>query len=188
MGRTGTRKPPRQKKRRSTLTPVWLITAVFSGLMVYVVVTKADQIKEVHVAGTGIVFRGKSAANTLTPDEQRERSRQVEAAIEEKVREAAPATTPPPVDLSGTWTTPEGTASWAVSLENGLFVFREANAAAPGIVTAAGYGPFDGRTWSPQFQTMLGVPGTASLTLSDDGALEGDIVVGGERFSLVLRR
>jgi hypothetical protein len=72
----------------------------------------------------------------------------VEAAIEDKVREAASAPAPV-VDLSGTWTTQDGASMWSVT---------------------------------------LGVAGTGLLALSDDVALDGEVTVGGDRFSVAFRR
>ena len=34
-----------------------------------------------------------------------------------------------------------------MTVENGYPIFREQNAAAPGVVSAVGYGGFDGHTW-----------------------------------------
>lgn len=160
------------------------------ALASYVVVKRIDDVRAIHFAGSGITFRGKSSANTLSPDEQRDRSRHVEESLEENVH-ATPAPQEqeaPPVDLSGTWTTLDGMTSWLVSFENGLFVFREQSPAAPGVVSAAGYGTFDGHTWSVQFQTILGTAGTASLELSGDGGLDGEVSVDGNRFQLMLQR
>src|SRR5262249_43010130 len=99
--------------------------------------------------------------------------------------EAAPATA---VDLTGTWTMLDGTATWTVTIENGYLIFREQNAAAPGVVSAVGYGSFDGRTWSLQVQTIVGTTRTATLELQADGTLRGEADVAGARFLFALRR
>jgi hypothetical protein len=69
-----------------------------------------------------------------------------------------------------------------VTVENGYLIFREQNAAAPGVVSAVGYGGFDGRTWSLQVQTIVGTAGTASLELQGDDTLRGEADVAGARF------
>ena len=174
------------------LTPVWLLTIVFCGLLIYIVVKKVDDISEVKVEGTGgIVFHGSAAP--LPPSEQHERSREIEARIETYVRNASTSQPPrdptPELDLSGMWMTVDGTATWMVLRENGLFVFRESTMAMPGIIATVGYGQLDGRTWSLQFQSIIGISGTASLHLQDDGTLSGEAIpVGGRNFPLMLRR
>ena len=82
----------------------------------------------------------------------------------------------------------DGTATWAVTVENGYLIFREQNAAAPGVVSAVGYGGFDGRVWSLQVQTIVGTTGTATLELQADGTLQGEADIAGARFTLALRR
>jgi hypothetical protein len=178
----------RSGRQRSRLTPWWLIAVVACGLVSYVVVKRSDEISELRFAGSGIAFRGSATTKTLPAEEQQARARDVVEHIEAQVREAPPAAEPSAVDLTGNWTTSDGVVTWAVSLENGLFVFREQNAAAPGVVSAAGYGSFDGQTWSLQFQTIFGAAGTASLRLLDEGVLEGEASVAGARFSLSLHR
>lgn len=170
------------------VTPTWLVTIVCCGLLIYVVVKKLDDISEVKVEGSGIAFRGRASPSELPITEQRARSRQVVDQIETEVREA-PSQAPPRSDLSGTWITFDGTSRWAVSLENGQLVFREQQLVAPGVVSAAGYGTFDGHTWSLQFQSILGITGTASLDLHDDGSLRGQATTAvGISFPLALRR
>jgi hypothetical protein len=173
---------------RSRFTPVWLISIVFCFLLVYVVVKNADRVSGVNVAGSGITFRGKSSPDTLPLAEQKQRSQQIQEQVETEVREASPSQAVSPVDLTGTWTTLDGAVSWTITIENGLVVFREQYASAPGVISAVGYGPFDGHSWSPQFQTVLGGVGTASLNLEDDRTLSGQAIISGTRFSLILRR
>ena len=106
------------------------------------------------------------------------------------MHEAAPPETAPAtaVDLTGTWMLLDGRATWTVTVENGYLIFREQNTAAPGVVSAVGYGGFDGHTWSLQVQTIAGTTGTAALELQADGTLRGEAEVAGERFLLALRR
>jgi hypothetical protein len=126
---------------------------------------------------------------TVPPDERKQRSQQIEAKVESDVREAAPAeAAPSAADLTGTWMLLDGTASWTVTVENGYLIFREQNTAAPGVVSAVGYGSFDGHTWSLQAQTIVGTTGTATLGLQADGTLQGEADVAGTRFLLALRR
>lgn len=101
---------------------------------------------------------------------------------------AAPEPPPSPVDLTGTWTTPDGRASWTVTIENGYLVMREQYPASPNVITAVGCGSFDGHTWSLQLRNILGATGTASLILEDDDTLQGEVVLGAQQFLLVLRR
>src|SRR5215831_9527072 len=170
------RKQQHRVDSSSWVTPGRIVALVLCILLGYVVVTRRDDIKEIKVAGTGIAFRGKSSSRTLAPEEQKQHSQQIEAKVEEDVREAAPPQAPLPsaVDLTGTWTMIDGTATWTVTVENGYLIFREQNAAAPGVVSAVGYGRFDGRTWSLQVQTIVGTAGTASLELQADGTLRGE--------------
>src|SRR4051812_32301250 len=120
----------------------------------------------------------------LTPAEQRERSREVEQNVEAKVHDAAASQPEPQVveepaaalDLRGSWTSTDGAVTWVVSFERGYFVFREYRAGMqPGVVTAAGYGILDGRTWSVQLQDVTGHAASAVLTLQDDQALTGAV-------------
>jgi hypothetical protein len=177
-------------ERRSWVTPGLIIAVTVCVLVGYVVVKRSDDISEVHAAGVGIAFRGSSSPRALSPDEQKQRSQQIEAKVEEHVREAAPPEPPPATaaDLTGTWMLLDGTATWTVTVENGYLVFREQNAAAPGTVSAVGYGGFDGHTWSLQVQTIVGTTGTAALELQTDGTLRGEAEVAGERFLLAMRR
>jgi hypothetical protein len=161
------------------------------ALMTYLVVTRHDDISELKVAGAGIAFRGNSSPRALPPpEEQRGRSRQIEANVEEEIRDApAPsAETTTAVELTGTWTMLDDSATWTITIESGYLVFREQNTAAPGIISAVGFGSFDGRTWSLQVQTIVGTTGTAALNLQDDGTLQGEANVGGVQFQLALRR
>lgn len=178
------------EQRRSWVTPRTIIAVAVCILVGYVVVKRSDDIKEVKAAGFGIAFRDRSSPRALTPDEQRLRSQQIEAKVEQELRDASPAAPPPPtaVDLTGTWTLINGTATWTVTVENGYLVFREQNTAAPGIVSATGYGSFDGRTWSLDVQTIVGTSGTATLELQADGALRGEAEIAGVRFLLALQR
>lgn len=176
------------------LTPVWVVTIVFCVLLVYVVVKKVDDIREVKIAEAGgIVFGGSTSPVSLPLDVQRERSRQIEQKVEEEIHNA-PAPLPVPVretpaaDLSGMWTTFDGTARWMVSRENNLYAFREESLAIPGVISAAGYGTFDGRTWSLQFETIIGAGGTASIHLQDDGTLRGEAAANGNHFPVSLHR
>lgn len=185
------RKPqPKQVERSSWVTPGVIIAVVVAIAIGYVIVKRSDDVSGVHAAGFGIAFRDSSSPRALPPDEQKQRSQQIEARVEEDVREAAPAEALPPtaVDLTGTWTLLDGTASWTVTVENGYLIFREQNAAAPGVVSAVGYGNFDGHTWSLQVQTIVGTTGTATLELQADGTLRGNAEVAGTRFLLALRR
>jgi hypothetical protein len=93
----------------------------------------------------------------------KQRSQQIEAKVEEDVREAAPPPARPSsaADLTGTWMMIDGTAMWTVTVENGYLIFREQNTAAPGVVSAVGYGSFDGHTWWLQVQTIVGETGSA---------------------------
>lgn len=176
------------ERPKARLTPIWLVTIVFCVLLIYVVVKKVDDVSEVKFQGSGIAFRAKSPS-TLAPDDQRQRAQQIQAKLEAQVRNASPSEAPPsPVDLTGTWTTFDGRVTWTLTIENGYLVLREQNASAPGVVSAVGYGTFDGRTWSPQFQTIFGEAGTATLNLEDDDILRGEAIVSGNRFSLALRR
>jgi len=170
------------------VTPTWLVTIVCCGLLIYVVVKKLDDISEVKIEGSGIAFRGSASPSDLLSPAQRERSRKVENRIEAEVREA-PSQAPPRTDLSGAWITFDGASRWTVSLENGQLMFREQQLVAPGVVSAAGYGTFDGHTWSLQFESILGINGTASLVLHDDGTLRGQATTAvGVSFALALRR
>jgi hypothetical protein len=186
------RGPKRQPKRvgtRSWAAPRTIIAVAICAVVGYVVVKRSDDISELKVAGAGVAFQGKSSPNTLRPEEQRQRSQQIEAKVEEDVREAAPVEPQPTaVDLTGTWMTLDGRATWTVMVENGYLVFREQNAAAPGVVSAVGYGAFDGRTWSLQVQTIVGSTGTARLELQEDGTLRGEAEIGGTRFLMAFRR
>ena len=192
VGRGGRARKGRQVSEeapaRSRFTPIWLISIVFCGLLVYVVVKNADRVSGVNVAGSGITFRGKSSPDTLPRAEQEQRSQKIQEQVETEVREASPSQTVSPIDLTGTWTTPDGAVSWTITIENGFVVFREQYSTAPGVISAVGYGPFDGHTWSPQFQTVLGGTGTASLNLEDERTLSGQAIISGTRFSLILRR
>jgi hypothetical protein len=176
------------ERPRARLTPLWLVAIVFCVLMVYVVYKNVDRVREVKVpGGGGIAFWDKSSKTLTTDDLQR--SPQIVANFEAQVRNASPAETPPsPVDLTGTWTTFDGRVTWTLTIENGYLVFREQNASAPGVVSAVGYGTFDGHTWSSQFQTIFQEVGTAILSLEDDDTLRGEAIVAGKRFSLGLRR
>jgi hypothetical protein len=180
----------KQVERRTWITPGVVIAVAICIMIGYVVVTRRDEISEINVAGTGIAFRGSSSPRALPLDEQRKRSQQIEAEVEEEVREATPPAAAPPtaVDLTGTWALFDGTATWTVTVENGYLVFREQNTAAPGVVSAVGYGGFDGHTWSLEVQTIVGTTGTAKLELQADGTLSGDADVAGTRFLLALRR
>jgi hypothetical protein len=186
----GRKQQSKPVERSSWVTPASIVAVTICVLIGYVVVKRSDEISEVKVAGTGIAFRGSSSPRALPPDEQRQRSQRIEAKIEEDVREAAPPEPPPPtaVDLTGTWTLLDGTATWTVTVENGYLVFREQNAAAPGVVSAIGYGSFDGNTWSLQVQTIVGTTGTATLEIQADGSLRGEADIAGTRFLLALRR
>lgn len=192
VGRGGRARKGRQisgeAPARSRFTPAWLISIVSCLLVGYVVVKNADRVSGVNIAGSGITFRGKSSPDTLPLAEQKQRSQQIQEQVEAEVSEASPLQTVSPVDLTGTWTTPDGAVSWTITIENGFVVFREQYATAPGVITAVGYGPFDGHTWSPRFQTVLGGAGTASLNLEDNGTLSGQAIISGTRFSLILRR
>lgn len=173
---------------RGRLSPAWIVPLVLCGLVAYLVVRRADEVKEVKIAGNSITFRDNSSASALPREEQRERSRKIEQVVEQDVRETTATPVPSAVDLTDTWTMPDGGATWTVSLENGFYVFRERSAAAPDVVSAVGYGAFDGNNWNVQFQTILGASGEATLALEDERTLRGDAVVDGDRFAIELHR
>jgi hypothetical protein len=166
------------------------------ALAAFVVVSRASEVTEVRLpGGGGITFGRGSAPEKLTLTEQRERSREVEEKIKAEVQEASPShaddpgARPTSINLSGTWTSSDGSVRWLVSPENEFFVFRETRVSAPpDVITAAGYGEFDGGTWSIQFQDAYGVTGTASLMLRDNNTLAGDVVAYGQQYALALRR
>jgi hypothetical protein len=176
---------------KSGISPKWIVTLVGCGLVAYIVIKKVDDISEVKAAGAGITFRGSASPSSLPPEQQRELSRQIQAKIEADLQQAANAEPEPstsPVDLTGTWTTPDGRASWTVTIENGYVAMREQYPESPNVITAVGYGSFDGHTWSLRLQNIFGATGTASLSLEDDDTLRGGVVLGAQRFLLVLRR
>jgi hypothetical protein len=186
-----------KKRRRSArppgrvhwVSPFWVVALVFSGLMIYVVVKKVDHISELRVPGSGIAFRGSASESPPPPEEQRQRAQAIEAEVKQQIRSAAaPAPLPNAVDLTGMWTMADGTAAWSITVENGYLVFREQNTAAPGVVSAVGYGGFDGHTWTVSVRTIGGTAGTASLDLQDDGTLQGEASIDGYQFPLALRR
>jgi hypothetical protein len=169
------------------LAPSWVMVLVCCGLLSYVVVNRQDD-SDVKGAGCGIACRVKASPGKLPLAEQRERSRQVVNQVESAVRRA-PAQMAPAADLGGTWVTFDKATRWTISPRNGVFVFREQPLAVPDVVTAAGYGALDGRTWSVQFESILGISGTAALELQDDGTLRGQATpVIGISFPLALRR
>jgi hypothetical protein len=188
--RRGRKQQSKRVERRSRVTPALIITVTACALIGYVVVKRSDDVSEVRAAGFGIAFRGSSSPRALPPEEQTQRSQQIEAKLEDHVREAAPPEPLPPTaaDLTGTWMLLDGTATWTVTVENGYLIFREQNTAAPGVVSAVGYGSFDGHTWSLQVQTIVGSTGIATLELHGDSMLRGEAEVAGERFLVALRR
>lgn len=181
------RQARRSKSDGSWLKRLSLPTLVVCALAIYVVVKNVDRVKEVHALGVGLTFQDKSP-DVLPAAEQRERSHTISKKLEADVQKAPAPQLNTAVDLTGTWTTPDDAVSWTITIENGFVVFREQYAATPGIVSAVGYGPFDGHTWSPRFETILGATGAASLTLAEDGTLNGEATIAGDRFSLTLQR
>lgn len=145
----------------------------------------------------GVGFTIGADQRKLTPAEQLERSREVEQRVEAKVHEAS-ASRPEQqvaeepaagIDLRGSWTSTDGTVTWVVSFERGYFVVREYRAGMqPDVVAAAGYGVFDGHTWTVQLQDFAGNPVQAVLTLQGDQALAGVVDAYGRRYQLELQR
>lgn len=191
MARPRKKRLPAAPEPKSGISPKWIVTLVGCGLLIFIVIKKVDSISEVKAAGAGITFRGSASPSTLPPEQQRELSRQVQAKVEADLQQTAKDSPEPPpssVDLTGTWTTPDGRASWTVTVENGYLVMREQYPASPNVITAVGYGSFDGHTWSLRLQNIFGATGTASLNLEDEDTLRGEVVLGAQRFLLVLRR
>lgn len=187
------KKPLPVPEPKRGISPKWIATIVGCALLIYIVVRKIDDIREVKAAGASITFGSNAPPPSMPPEQQRELSEQIQAKVEAALQQAAktePAPEPPPspVDLTGTWTTPDGGAIWTITIENGYLVTREQYPANSNVVTAVGYGSFNGKTWSLRIQNIFGASGTAVLDLEDDGTLEGEVVLGGQRFLLVLRR
>lgn len=129
---------------------------------------------------------------SLHPEQQQARQRSIEQSVEAKVREAPPpavSTSPRSgVDLTGTWTSVDGSVTWSVASENGQLVYNEQRRSMPGWVTAVGYGPFDGHVWTATFQDLNRHSGAVRLTMVDDRTLSGVIEAYGRRFDLELER
>lgn len=187
--RQSTKRQKQNAEGRSWVTPGMLIAVTACVLLAYIVVKRGNEISNVSAAGIGIAFRSSSAPQALSPEEKKQRSQQIEAKVEESVREAAPAESgATAVEMTGTWRLVDGTATWTVTIENGYLIFREQNTAAPGVISAVGYGNFDGRTWALRVQTIVGTTGTATLEVQADGTLQGEAEIAGEQFSLSLQR
>jgi len=187
------KKPQPVPEAQRGISPKWVGTLVGCALLIYIVVRKIDDIREVKAAGASITFGSNAPPPSMPPDQQRELSEQIQARVEAALRQAAktesaPEPPPSPVDLTGTWTTPDGGAIWTITIENGYLVTREQYPANSNVVTAVGYGSFNGKTWSLQIQNIFGASGTAALDLEDDDTLKGEVVLDGQRFLLVLRR
>jgi len=193
MARSRKKPLPAPEPKRG-ISPKWIPPLVGCALVIYIVTVKFDDIHEVKAAGVSITFGRSTSPPSMPPDQQqRELSEQIQSKVEAALQQAAktePAAEPPPspVDLTGRWTTPDGGAIWTVTIENGYLVTREQYPANSNVVTAVGYGLFNGKTWSLRIQNIFGVTGTAVLDLEDEGTLEGEVVLDGQRFSLVLRR
>jgi hypothetical protein len=168
--------------------PGGLVALALVAVVAYLVVKRADDVKEVKVAGYGIVFRDQSSSGSRPPEEKRVLARQVQQAVEQELQQEAPTPVRTDVDLTGTWTMPGTDAIWTVSRENGFVVFRETATSAPDVVGAMGYGAFDGQTWTVQFHTIEETEGAAVLALVDDRTLRGEATVGDERFAIELQR
>lgn len=134
-------------------------------------------------------------SSSLSPEQQQARRQSVEQSVEAKVREAPPAEAAASstnaarlADLTGTWTSIDGSVTWSVTSENGQLVYNEQRPSVPGWITAAGYGPFDGHVWTATFQDLNHRAGAVRLTLVDGHTLSGVIEAYGRQFALELER
>jgi hypothetical protein len=131
--------------------------------------------------------------SSLSPEQQQARGRSIEQSVEAKVREAQPVEEVPAsspsaaqlADLTGTWTSIDGSVTWSVASENGQLVYNEQRR---GWITAAGYGPFDGHVWAATFQDLNRRTGAVRLTLVDEHTLSGVVEAYGRKFDLELER
>lgn len=175
-------------KSASHVRSIAIAVVGFLLLAGYVVVRNADRVRDVTFpGGGGIAFHDRAEAPPLA--EQHERAAQLQSKVVEAVQ-AAPAVAPAPSasELTGVWQTPDGAATWTVTVENGYLVFREMSVAAPGVVAAIGYGAFHATVWDLKLETMLGESGEASLVLEPDGSLQGEAIIDGERVAIRMVR
>jgi hypothetical protein len=165
-----------------------LAALALAGVVGYLVLKRGDEVKEMNVAGYGIVFRDPSPGSARAPSEERAQALKVVQEVREDLQQQSSTAVITNVDLTGTWTVPGTDASWTVTSENGFFVFREHSLEAPDLVEAMGYGPFDGQSWAVRFRTIAETEGHGTLELVDERTLAGEVSVGDERFTVELKR
>lgn len=130
-----------------------------------------------------------NTGSSNSPEQQQAHERSIEQSVESKVREAPPTRVVAQLaNLTGTWTNGDGSLIWNVTSQNGQLVYSEQRPSAPGWITAAGYGPFDGHVWTASFQDLNRRSGIVRLTLVDERTLSGEVEAYGQTFDLELER
>ncbi|GEM_PF-4588645 len=184
------------------LTPVWLITVVFCGLAIYVVVKRVGHVSEIDASQGKVVFAG-GLGGTQNSEELRDLAKRTEAGevrpVDPPPEVVQPAASPvaidvwddvdnvsaPPgraTDIVGQWRDIRTNAMYVITQYGGSYRVSETSMlyGVP-VETAAGLGSFDGTTLRFAYNTALGSNGSAALTLGPDGSLQGmaqDVLLG----------
>ena len=167
------------------LTPIWVITIVFCGLAVYIVLRHSDKVTGLHVGSDGAELKlGTGVAAASDPDKLNELANdvkngralpsiapheQLDSDEWQQIERIAPTLPDPPgsasaADFSGVWQDVNGALYQIAPLVDGTLTFTEtSNLYGVPMQTAVGQGQINGKRFEFGFNSIVGVPGVGVL-------------------------